>query len=97
MLDNFSEKIGKVLCRYGGGRVSVVINEGVHETGEEKGEISRLLVQLEYNGAGDCSGGHAHCYPHWTGTVGGLFNGPPVKRHNFNSLKKTIKNILFHT
>ena len=95
MLNNFSEKIGKVLCRYGWGGVSVVINEGVHETGEEKGEISRLLVQLEYNGAGDWSGGHAHCYPHWTGTVGGLFNGHPVKLPNSNFLNITIKNIFF--
>ena len=41
-------------------------------------EIAIFLVHLEYNGAGDWSGGYAHCYPPWTGTVGGLFNGAPV-------------------
>ena len=55
------ERIGTVLCRDGGwGGVSVVTNEGVHEAGEEMGEISRSLVQLEYNGAGYWSGGQEY-------------------------------------
>ena len=59
------------------------------------GERARFLVYLEYNGAGDWSGGYAHCYPHWTGTVGDLFNGAPVKLPNFKFLHTTIKNLLF--
>ena len=80
-----------------GDAVSVVTNEGVHEAGEEMRERSRFLVWLEYNGSGDWYRGYAHCYPRWTGAVGGLFNGPPVKLSNFNFLKKIIKNILFYT
>ena len=77
--------------------VSVVKNEGVHEAGEEMEERARFSVKLEYNGAGAWSGGYAHRYPHWTGTVGGLFSGPPVKLPNFNFLNTTIKNLLFNT
>ena len=40
----FLEMIGAVLCRDGGVGVSVVKNEGIHEAGEEMGEISRFLV-----------------------------------------------------
>ena len=40
----FLENIGMVLCRYGGGWVFVVTNEGVHEAGEETGEIYNFLV-----------------------------------------------------
>ena len=75
----------------------VVTNEGVHEAVEEMGYIYRFLVQLEYNGVGYWSGGYAHLYPHWTGTVGGLFNGGPLKLPTFNFLNTTIKNILFNT
>ena len=42
-------------------------------------------------------GVYATGYPHWTGTVGGLFNGDPVKLPNYNFLNTTIKNILFNT
>ena len=34
---SFFFKIGTVLCRDGGGGVSVVTNEGVHAAGEEMG------------------------------------------------------------
>ena len=44
----------------------------------EIGEKERFLVWFKFNGAGAWSEGYAHCYPHWTGTVGGLINGPPV-------------------
>ena len=80
-----------------GGGVSVVTNEGVNEAGEEMGEKSIFLVKLEYNGAGVWSRGYAHCCPRRAGTVGGLFNGPPVKLPNFNFLNTTIKNLLFNT
>ena len=73
-----------------GSEVSVVKNEGVHEADEETEEGSRFLVQVEYNGSGDWSGGFVHRYPHWNGTVGGLFNGTPVKLPNFNFLNTTI-------
>ena len=61
------------------------------------GERENVLVQFKYNGVGDWSGGYAHCYLHWTWTVGGLFNGAPVKLPNFNFLNTTINNILFNT
>ena len=79
------------------GGVSVVTNEGVHEAGEEMGERSRFLVELQYNGAVDWSGGYVHCYLYWTGAVGGLFNGALVKLPNFNFLNTTIKYLLFNT
>ena len=44
--------------RWGWGGVSVVKNEGVHESGEEMGERSRFIFELEYNGAGDWSRGY---------------------------------------
>ena len=69
-------------------------NEGVHEAGEDMREKARFLVYLEYNGAGDWSGGYAHGYPNWNGTVGGLFNGAPVKLPNFNFLNKNIKSLI---
>ena len=40
--------------------MSVVTNKGVHEDDEEVGERYILLVELEYNGVGDWSGGYAH-------------------------------------
>ena len=55
--------------RVGGGG-SVVTNE--------IGEKEIFLVYFEFNGVGAWYGGYAHCYTHWTGTVGGLINGPPV-------------------
>ena len=59
-------------------------------------EIDRFLVQSEYNGEGSWSGGYAHCYPPWTGTVDGLFNYPPV--NNLILLPQHIyEHILFST
>ena len=75
----------------------VVTNKGVYEYGEEIGERSRCLFQLEYNGVGDWSLGYEHYYPNWTGTVGRLFIGALVKFLNFNFLNTNIKNLLFNT
>ena len=60
----------------------------------DMGEIEKFLVLFKYNGVGDWSGGYAHCYPHCTGTVRGLINGPPVKLPNFNFLN-IVMNTLF--
>ena len=89
--------IGTSFCRDGGDGVSVVKNEGVHESGEEMGEISRFLFQLEYNGAGNWYEWYSHCYPRWAGKLGGLFNRGLVKLPNFNFLNIDIKNLLFNT
>ena len=42
-MKDFLESIGVILCRDGVGGVSGVTNEGVHEAGEDMGEISRFL------------------------------------------------------
>ena len=87
---------GVIVNRLGGG-VYVVTNEGAHEYGEDMGERSIYFILVGIKWSGDLSGGHARCYHHWTGTVGGLFNCPPLKLPNFNFLNTAIKNILFNT
>ena len=75
--------------------MSVVTNESDRDDGEDIREISRFLVQLEYNVAGYWSKVYTNFYP-CTGKVGGFFDRILVTFPNLKPLN-TLKNLFFKT